>query len=137
MAVTRLDAIRLGPTTITGGGAAQTLGQVACSTLVGTMANNTQLYVDVVVALFDNAAAGAGGGTVYASLLTLTAPLMLTAGPTYTLGTVSTSTLSQVGGGPTHAAATLDISGGNLRVRITPNGDDLSGYAVVSTLAPP
>lgn len=127
---------RLGPTVITGGGAAQTLGSIACSLLTSGMSNNTQLHVEAHVSLFDNSAAGGGGGTVYASRFILSAPMLLTAGPTYTLGTVATLTYYTVGGGGTHTAATMDISAGNLRVRITPNGDDLSAFAVVYSLSP-
>lgn len=131
MAQMRLDAIRLGLTSITGGGGIQTLGSVACSTLVGAMANGTQMMVDVLVVLFANAAT-----PVYASMTRLTAGIALTAGPTYTLGTVTNAAVYGVGSGPTFSALTLDISGGNLRVRVTPGNETLDGYAVVSTYAP-
>jgi hypothetical protein len=131
MARVILDQARLGVTTLTGGGGAQTLGQIAMATLAAGMSNGTQLYIDVTVALFDNVAGGA-----YAQLITLTVACALTAGPTYTLGTVSSSVINSTGSGPTYSVATLDISGGNLRVRITPAGNNVDGYAVVSTLAP-
>lgn len=137
MARTVLDYLRLGPTTLTGSGGVQTAGSVALATLVAGMSNNTQMFVDVAVAEFDNTSGGGGGGFVYASLYTLTAAILLTAGPTYTLGTPSTSVINEVGGGPTHASATLDISGGSLRLRINPNGsNDIDVYALVSTLSP-
>src|SRR4051812_194578 len=101
MAQMRLDQFRLGPTTLTGGGAAQTLGSVAMATLAAGMANGTQFYIDVTVALFDNVA-----GTAYGGLITLTAVCLLTAGPTYTLGTVSTSVINSSGAGPAYTVAT-------------------------------
>lgn len=131
MARTVLDCFRVGPTTLTGGGAAQTVGSVAMSLLTAGMSNGTQLYIDVTVALFDNIP-----GTAYAQLITLTACCLLTAGPTYTLGTVSTTVINSSGAGPCYNVATLDISGGNLRVRITPPGDNIDAYAIVSTLSP-
>lgn len=128
MARAQLDVIRLGPTTLTGSGGAQTVGQVACSTLTAGMANGTQMYVRVLVTLFDNVS-----GTAYAAMFWLTAPILLTAGPTYTIGTASLTSLNAVGAGPTYSVATLDISGGNLRVRITPGSDNVDSMAVVET----
>jgi hypothetical protein len=126
---TRLENFRLGPITLTGGGGAQTVGTVACSTLVGSMSNNTQLMIDVTLLIFDD-----GAGASYATMKTLTTSLRLTSGPTYTLGTVVASTIYNDGAVP---AATLDISSGNLRVRVTPDGDNIKCIALVSAVASP
>lgn len=135
MARMRREKFRLGPTNLTGSGGAQTVGSVALATLVSGMVNGEQMYVRALVSLFDNVGA-AGSAAAYAQLIEVFVPIYLTAGPTYTLGTPSNVSKNAVGAGPLQTAITFDQSGGTLRLRVTPAGDNLVAYAAVGTEAP-
>lgn len=142
MARFRYESYRLGETTIALAGGAQTIGSVPCSTLVSGMSNGTQLIVDCVVMLMDDTQA-ASLVTPYTALVTLTAGLLLTSGPTYTLSSVTKNTVGMNGGGAGgaetywYSVLTMDINSGNLRVRITPGSgvSDITAWAQLNTAA--
>jgi hypothetical protein len=135
MARMRRDKFRLGPTNLTGGGGAQTVGTVPLATLVSGMVNGEQMYVRALVSLFDNVGAAASGAA-YAQLLEVFVPIYLTAGPTYTIGTPSNASKNLVGTGPLQTVITFDTNSGNLRLRVTPAGDNIVAYAAIGTEAP-
>ncbi len=135
MARARLESYRLGKTAVTSAGGTQTIGSVSLATLTSGMTTNHLLYVDTVIALFceDDQA------DVYAILVTLTTPIRYSStGPTYFIGQTSYSVIN-IGSGDEvdyFTGITLDQSGGNLRVRITPGVHNLQAYAVLNTFSP-
>lgn len=136
---TRLESYRLGPTEALSGEANTVIGQVSLATLTSGMTSGDQIFVDVIVAGFCNTE---GDNTAYGAFITLTAIIKYNStGPTYTLGNVASSTISVTssGGGTTltdiFTSATLDMSGGNLRLVVEcPTLVDV--FAVMNTIAP-
>lgn len=142
MARMRLDDIRSGPTVVSATGAPTTVTAATwpLATLMSGNANGDVVYVDVVAGCFSVSAPN------YSALAALTVAIGLSAGPTYSLGSVSYSqpnagsgnTPGDVTGGGMWDSMTLDQSGGNLRLRVTFNvhTQGFTCYALANTLGP-
>ena len=134
MARAKLDQLRSGPTAVTSSGT-QTAGSWSLATLMSGNANGDTVYVDVLVACFS--------AFNYSCLLELTVAVGLSAGPTYSLGSVLVTQLNRASGVATNYDAmfdsiTLDQSGGNLRLQVTftSHTQGFNCYATASTIGP-
>ena len=125
-------------TALTGGGGAQTALSVAAATALPNVATTKTAYITATVTLFDN-----NQGYAYATMFTIVAPIYNNAG-TYSVGSNITVTSVNVNGASgtslnasdLYTAATIDISSGNIRVRITPAGDNVDAYVLLNTMGP-
>jgi hypothetical protein len=125
-----LGSIRSGPTTVVGDATTtMTLASVALSSVTSGMANGDVCHVDIVVSLTSTAD--------YSALVTLTVAVGLSAGPTYTLGSVTTQSLnSGPSGTPVNSGLTVDQNSGNLRVRAVLGSITVIARGVYNTIGP-
>lgn len=130
MARIKLDALRSGPTTVVGDAVAtQTLATAPLATLTSGMANGDVCHVEVICSLANT--------YDYSAYVTLTCAIGLSAGPTYSLGTVSTSAInSGPTGSPINSGLTLDQNSGNLRVRAVIGSVSVICRAVFKPIGP-
>jgi hypothetical protein len=114
---------------LTGGGGAQTALTIAASTIAKNVPSNKQCYLSATVSLFDD-----GEGYASCVMLSIVAAIYFD-GATYTIGnTVTVTQLNASGNQTLYTAATIDISSGNVRVRITPSSINLTAFTLINTM---
>jgi hypothetical protein len=118
-------------TALTGGGGAQTALSVAAATAAKNVASGAQCYLSATVSLFDNTE-----GYASAIMLSIVAVMYNSSG-TYSIGNVTVTPLNSAGIGPgLYSAATIDISSGNVRIRVTPGSINVDAYVLLNTMGP-